>query len=647
MIRVLIFFAFLFLVTLGVAWLSDLPGVISITWQGYVWEQPPVVVVLMAGLGLLAILLALWLVMSILRSPKLASRFFRRRRREKGYRSLSQGLLALGAGNPKLARKYGVDADKLLRHEPATKLLLAQTAQLAGKHEEARDRYEAMLEDDETKSVGLHGLFIEAEREGEPVAARHYAEEASQATPGLEWAGKAVLGYQAVSHDWEKALATLERNYTSKLLDKKTYRRQRAVILTALAQDLEQGEPDRAYSLAREAHGLALDLVPATVLAARLATRKAEIRKASKLIESTWRVSPHPDLAEAYAHVRSGDSAVDRLKRVKSLAGQKANSSVGELAVARAAIEAREFDEAREALKKVLRSETSRSAFVMMAELEEAEHGDRGRMREWLARAVRAPQDKAWIADGIVSREWQPVSPVTGKLDAFEWATPAGMSDESELLEDAAFDQPGLPVLTPNEAVGTAAAAVVVSDDDAPVVEATPVVDVEAAPVSTQPTAEGAKAPAMPAGTKPSEAAVAIEPTPVASKPTGVEGTTDDVREMKRPHDLLVDPKAAPAAQAAAQTPASASASPAKAADDASHGSEPVPTAADKNPTAGTAAVAGETSKESSTSTSSKGKDGLNQRIEFPLERMPDDPGLDDDPEEDGFARPPRSRFFN
>ena len=59
-----------------------------------------------------------------------------------------------------------------------------------------------------------------------------------------------------------------------------------------------------------------------------------------------------------------------------------------------------------------------------MAEIEEAEHGRGGRVREWLARAVRAPRDPAWTADGLVSDDWLPVSPVTGRIDAFEWKMP-------------------------------------------------------------------------------------------------------------------------------------------------------------------------------------------------------------------------------
>jgi HemY protein len=631
MIRVLIFFALLFVVAIGFASLADLPGVVSISWQGYVYEKPPVVIALVVGIALILILVAIWLVLTVLRSPGIASRFFKRRRKDRGYTALSRGLIALGTGNAKVARKHALDADKLLRDEPAAKLLLAQTAQLAGRDAEARERFEAMLEDPDTRTLGLHGLFIEAERQNEPVAARHYAEEAHKQMPGLEWAGKAVLGYQAVASHWEEALVTLERNYSAKMLDKKTYRRHKAVILTALAQTLELGDPDRAYSMAKDAHGLALDLVPAAVIASRLATRRGDIRKASKLIEATWRLTPHPELAEAYAHVRTGDSAVDRLKRVKSLAALRANTSVGTMAVARAAIEAREFDEAREQLKKVLRSEPVRGAFLMMAELEEAEHGDRGRMRDWLARAVHAPQDKAWIADGVVSPEWQAVSPATGRLDAFEWATPSGLPDPAagEVIEDALFDAPVLPAAP----VAPAAPDEPPLASDASPAEAVPEksIELEAEPV--------------PAAKPEAAAETASASAPPAAAPGergGYEGTTDDVGHLTPVQNLPESPEQEDAATSSKEQTAG---SPAKA--------EGEDTTEDKTTDSAPEEVS-KASSENGEAASDDGKEAsgdktteseeLDQPIAFPFSRMPDDPGTD---EEDEKPKEPNRRFFN
>jgi HemY protein len=57
-----------------------------------------------------------------------------------------------------------------------------------------------------------------------------------------------------------------------------------------------------------------------------------------------------------------------------------------------------------------------------MAEIEEAAANE-GAVREWLNRAARAPRDRAWVADSVISDHWSPVSP-SGVLDAFVWRTP-------------------------------------------------------------------------------------------------------------------------------------------------------------------------------------------------------------------------------
>ena len=135
-----------------------------------------------------------------------------------------------------------------------------------------------------------------------------------------------------------------------------------------------------------EAAKLAPDLVPAAALAGRLLGAHGSLRKAGRIVEAAWKTTPHPQLAEVYAHLQPGSSAEDRLARVKKLVKKSRGHLESTLAAARAALEAHRFEEARAALVPLLGDPTQR-ACLLMAEIEATEHGDHGKAREWALRA--------------------------------------------------------------------------------------------------------------------------------------------------------------------------------------------------------------------------------------------------------------------
>ncbi len=144
----------------------------------------------------------------------------------------------------------------------------------------------------DTKALGLHGLFVEAQRRGDLASARAFAEEAARTSPSLGWAGKAVLEFRCATGDWAGALALLESN--KRALDKEIYRRQRAVMLTARALAAEETDRDNAKAFALEAAKLAPTLVPAAALAGRMLAEGGELRKATRILDKAWRANPHP-----------------------------------------------------------------------------------------------------------------------------------------------------------------------------------------------------------------------------------------------------------------------------------------------------------------------------------------------------------------
>lgn len=421
MIRIVIFLVALGVAALGFAWVADRPGEVAVTWMGYRIETS----VMVAALALAVIIFAaivLWSIgRAILRSPEQVSLFFRHRRAVKGYLAISRGLIAIGSGDTALARRSAADAARLSPGDPLALLLEAQSAQLAGDRDGADRAFRAMLEKSETKLLGLRGLYVEAQRRNDMPAARSFAEQAALSAPQAPWAGQAVLDYRCAAADWAGALAALDAMKST--LEKSDHRRKRAVLLTARALDLRDSERDTALTLALDAVKLAPDLVPAAAFAGRRLAEGDNARKARKVLEAAWTMNPHPDIASAYADVRPGDSARERMNRVRKLIEKNPAGVEGALAMARAALDARDFKAARAALTPHLQMPTQRVA-TLMAEIEQSEHGDVGRAREWMTRAVRAAPDPAWTADGVVSDRWLPVSPVTGMLDAFHWKVP-------------------------------------------------------------------------------------------------------------------------------------------------------------------------------------------------------------------------------
>jgi HemY protein len=420
MIRVIIFLIVVGLLALGVAWLADRPGEVMVIWQGLRIETS-VMVLAAAVAAAMVVLLILWaLLRALVRSPVSLRRHLHRRRGERAYEAISRGLIAVGAGDLSAARKHAAEARRMAPAEPLSLLLSAQHAQLTGDRAAADGAFRAMASRPDTKALGLHGLFVEARRRGDHASAHAFAEEAARENPALGWAGKAVLEKLCITGDWAGALALLEAN--KRALDADTYRRQRAVMLTARAQALEENDRDSAKASALEAVKLQPTFVPAAALAGRMLAEGGELRRAARVVHKAWEANPHPELARVFSDLRFGDAARDRLKRIEALVRKAPGHIESALALARAALDAQEFAKARDALASYLAAPTKRVA-LLMAELERAEHNDEGRAREWIARAVHAAPDPTWTADGHVSERWLPASP-TGRLDAFEWRVP-------------------------------------------------------------------------------------------------------------------------------------------------------------------------------------------------------------------------------
>ncbi len=426
MIRILFYVLIVLALGAGFAWLADRPGELSVIWQGQRIEMSLMVAATLLASLIAAILIVVWFIRVVWLSPHSISRYFRARKRDRGYQALSTGLIAAGAGDSALARKMTARTRGLISsdQEPLIHLLEAQTALIEGKYDDARKKFELMADDPETRELGLRGLYLEAKRLGANEAARQYAERAADKAPHLPWATLAALDYRSQTGQWDEAIRLLDQSRAGHVIDRKEADRKKAVLLTARAAEKLEADPKGARDDAQAALKLAEDLVPAGLIAAKALFREDNLRKAASILEKLWKQDPHPEVAKLYVRARSGDSAADRLKRANKLEALRPNNAVALATVAESALEARELPLARAKAEAAARIQPNEGIFLLLADIEEADTGDDGRIRHWMNQALKSPRDPAWTADGVTAPEWLPVSPVSGRLDAFEWKQP-------------------------------------------------------------------------------------------------------------------------------------------------------------------------------------------------------------------------------
>ena len=361
------------------------------------------------AVALLLVLIAvvyvlLRLVATIFRLPGRFGAGAELRRRRNGDRALTNALLALASGETGDARREATRARRLLGATPQTLLLAAEADRAAGRLTEAEAGYEALAAHPDAAFLGLRGLIrLSVDRADYPRATA-LVERAEKLRPDTNWVRTERLALATRTTDWRLAL-TLARDDA-----------ERAAFATAAAE----AEPDagRALKLARQAHKLAPGLAPAALAyAARLRSDWSESR-ALAVLRDTWRLTPHPALADAALAEQS-----DPLQRVKvagTFVAKTADTLDGHLLMARVSLEAGMVGEARRHLDaaRALGTGRERRLLMLVADIAErdtslSEPERRQAHTEALRALATATPDPAWRCSNCDTEhpDWSPLCP--------------------------------------------------------------------------------------------------------------------------------------------------------------------------------------------------------------------------------------------
>ncbi len=434
LIKIVVFVAVIAALAWGAGYLLESQGGIQITVMGTEFSFGP----LQSVIAIIVLMIAVWLLLKIfsllvatwkfLNGDETAlSRYFDRNRERKGFEALSEGLMALASGEGKIAMAKAQKADKYLNKPALTNLLTAQAAELAGDRRKAEETYRKLVEDEQTRFVGVRGIMKQKLAEGDTETALKLAEKAFALKPKHAETGDLLLQLQAQKEDWTGARKTLSTKLRNGQLPRDVHKRRDAVLALSEAKEvIDEGNDIESREAAIEANRLSPDLIPAAVMAARSYIEQKKPRYAARLLTKAWSVQPHPDLAAAFAAIEPDEKPAARIKRFKTLTKSQPDHPETRMLNAELHIADEDFPGARRALGDLVETDPTARSVTLMAAIERGEGASDTVVKGWLARALTVSRGPQWICDNChnIHTDWTPICDNCKSFDTLSWKTP-------------------------------------------------------------------------------------------------------------------------------------------------------------------------------------------------------------------------------
>lgn len=441
LLRILFFVVLVLALTFGVTLLMQGDTLLRLAFGGWEFSLRP----LQMAIAALVLVVLVWVLLKVLGllvamlrflngDETAISRYLDRNRERRGFQALSDGMMALAAGEGRLAMIKAQRAEGYLNRPELTNLLTAQAAELSGDTRRAGEAYKALLADPRTRFVGIRGLLKQKLHEGDMETALKLAEKAFELKPRHAESQDILLKLQSGAADWKGARATLTAQAKSGALPRDVYRRRDAVLALQEAKVvIDEDSTIEAQEAAIAANKLSPDLIPAAAMAARSYLQKGDKKHATRVLKKAWEARPHPDLAAAFAEIEPEESPEARVKRFRTLTALHPDDIETKQLLAELSIAAEDFPAARRALGDLATAHPTRRILAIMAAIERGEGGDDATVRAWLSKALTAPRGPQWCCDKCqaVHSAWAPICENCQGFDTLSWREPVETSSAS------------------------------------------------------------------------------------------------------------------------------------------------------------------------------------------------------------------------
>ncbi len=439
MLRTLWFLGMVVLISLSFTFLAGSPSHVSLDWLGYrVNTTIPMLASMIMGFSLIVVLIfRFWLLIKY--APKSIANIIYNKKRGRGYKALTAGMVAVAAGDSEEALKQAKLAEILLNDPPLTMLLSAQAAQLNGDERAAREFFLEMTKRNEMEFLGLRGLITQAKKEGDLEESLNLIRRANLLRPKSGWVSKNLFDLQIKNRCWHDASVTNQKLVKIGMINKSSSLERNSILSYQIGLDaLSQNNNLGAYREFKRAYELDPTFIPGVASFVKELIHRGQNSKAQNALEKTWKIRPHPHLVALYWEALETQNPMDRIKASQGLLKINPEHCDSHIAVIKSALDAKLWGEARKHLEIITSSnedEINSQVCRFWAELEKLENGDIEKTQNWLMRASRAVSPETWVCGvcGIIAKEWLTSCSNCKHFNSFSWSLPSGAAKGAKL----------------------------------------------------------------------------------------------------------------------------------------------------------------------------------------------------------------------
>lgn len=398
MLRLIWFIIKVALLAALLIWLGQLPGQVSVDWQGWQIQTSLALTTIALVVALFIVLLALQLLRKLRRIPKQLTGH--ESNLSRGLSLLTDGMVALAAGETTEARKKADQANKLMgKHQTIGLLLSARAAALEGDDVAATKAYQKITQDKSKGTLlGLKGQLNQALKNQNLELALKLANQANKKHPKTQWVLLTRLNLETRLADWHAAEKTVKQLSKAKLIPPESAKHFNALIALELSRQATVNKKGSdALSYAKDAFRLVNGFAPTAVHYAMLVAADGRSKRASTILQTAWQQHPHPSIANAYYQLFVGQSPDTQLKNIQRLIADHTHHRDAQLLLVRYYLDNDSPNDARETLVTLLDDDPSYHILSMMIDVETKCSGNLKAIQAWQQRLNTALPDPTWV----------------------------------------------------------------------------------------------------------------------------------------------------------------------------------------------------------------------------------------------------------